>query len=148
MCLRAGGDNIYADSPVEYPEVDPEWVIEQQPDIIVKAVGNEVIPSGSGYGITDASPLKAKRDEIMNPDIRPGWDTIPAIKEGKVYLMTTDIYTGPRATIGVLYMAKWFHPVEFSDIDPAKVHQEWLQKFHGIDPELTGSFIFAYPEFD
>jgi iron complex transport system substrate-binding protein len=40
----------------------------------------------------------------------------------------------------LLYLAKWFHPSLFEDIDPAAIHEQMIQKFFGV--ELDG--VFAY----
>ncbi|NYT10429.1 MAG: hypothetical protein GKC09_10960 [Methanosarcinales archaeon] len=42
----------------------------------------------------------------------------------------------------LLYLAKWFHPELFQDIDPAAVEKDMLQKFYGLN--LEGAW--AYPE--
>jgi hypothetical protein len=37
-----------------------------------------------------------------------------------------------RPAIGLLYMAKWFHPALFADIDPSAVHEQLIQQFFNI----------------
>ncbi len=49
--------------------------------------------------------------------------------------------TGVRSIIGELYLAKWFHPDHFEDIDPEEVHEELVQQFFG--QELEG--VYVYP---
>ncbi len=65
-----------------------------------------------------------------------------AVEDGRVHLLTSDIYTGPRYIIGVMYMAQWLYPDAFADIDPSEIHREYLVRFQGRDIQDT---IFVYP---
>ncbi|MDP3028889.1 MAG: ABC transporter substrate-binding protein [Deltaproteobacteria bacterium] len=133
MCVLAGGHNIASDSSIPYPKVTPEWVLAKNPHIVVKATA-----LGNCYAMTDPGPLKSVRDKIM---ARPAWDNIRAIQERKVYVMASDIWTGPRAIIGISYMAKWFHPEAFKYLDPEKLHREYLERFQGL--KYQG--VYVYP---
>ncbi|MEW6771668.1 MAG: ABC transporter substrate-binding protein [Bacillota bacterium] len=135
MLDAVGARNIAAVLRVPYPKVSPEWVVAQSPQVIIKACGSSI---ACGY---DEKPdaMAKKRAEMMR---RPGWDKITAVRQGKVYLISSEIYTGPRAIIGLAYFAKWVYPDLFRDIDPEAIHKEMLQKFHGI--RLKGAYV--YPE--
>lgn len=130
-----GARNIADALRVPYPKVSPEWVVAQNPEVIIKACGTSV---PSGYG-EKADAMKKKRAEIMR---RPGWDKITAVKQGKVYLLSSEIYTGPRVIVGLTYFAMWLYPELFKDVNPEAVHREMLERFHGI--ELKGAYV--YPE--
>ena len=139
MCGIAGGINIAADLlGGTSVGVDSEWVIEQNPDIIVGYVFSSL---PSGYGVDDMTGIKAKREEIMK---RPGWEYIKAVKDEDVYLIASDISAGQRV-IGTAYMAKLFHPDLFEDLDPQAIHQEYLDRFQRIDYDLNGHGVFVYP---
>ncbi|MDA3832783.1 MAG: ABC transporter substrate-binding protein [Spirochaetales bacterium] len=133
MCVLAGGNNIASNFSIPYPEITPEWVLAKNPHIVVKAAA-----LSNCFAMIDPDPLKSVRDEIM---ARPAWDNIRAVQDGKVYVMTSDIWTGPRAIIGICYMAKWFHPEVFKYLDPEKLHREYLEKFQGI--KYQG--VYVYP---
>jgi len=60
MCLLVGGRNIAADTALPYPKVTPEWVVAQNPEIIVKAAA-----WGNGYQARDAAFFNELRDAIM-----------------------------------------------------------------------------------
>ena len=135
MCEMAGGMNIAADQPVPYPRLSPEWVVKSNPQVIVKAVTSS--RARCGYGVSDPTPLKRLWMEIVS---RPGWDEIGAVKNGRVYLISADIWVGPRGFVGICYMAKWFYPDLFGDLDPEAMHREYLRRFLGV--EAKG--IFAY----
>ncbi len=133
---RAGGINIAAD--LEAPQVSPEWVIEQDPDVIIKSQLPMYIPSG--LGISDPSAMEKLRKEIMS---RPGWNKIKAVKDGRVYILNSNLWTSPRIWLGVIYTAKILYPERFKDIDPDAIHKEYLRKFLDIE----GEGIWCWPLF-
>lgn len=137
MCVLAGGHNIASDLSIPYPEVTPEWILVNNPNVVVKVT--TVTTCGTCYVMTDTGALKGIRDSIMD---RPAWDNIRAVKEGKVYIMANEIWTGPRAIIGTSYMAKWFYPDLFTDFDPEALHREYLERFQGI--KYQG--VYVYPD--
>ncbi|MBE9550843.1 MAG: hypothetical protein IMF13_02220 [Proteobacteria bacterium] len=71
---------------------------------------------------------------------RQAWDHIRAVKEGRVYVMAGDIWTGPRAIIGMSYMAKFFYPDAFKALDPEALHREYMEKFQGIN--YQGMYVY------
>ena len=137
-CDFAGGRNICADLPGI--KVDPEWVMEQNPDIIVKI---ENVHGGRvGYDLDDPSGIIALREEIMN---RPELANVKAVKTGRVYVIEVDYLTvGPNLITGTAYCAKWFHPELFEDFDPKEIHQEYLDRFQGLDFDVSEHGIFVY----
>ena len=140
MCEIAGGTNIAADltgmgSPHSLT-VDSEWVVAENPDIIIK-IPNRI----AGYDVDDVAGIKAARDDITS---RPGWDHIKAVETGNVYLLTIDLHDGPHAVVAAQYYAKWFHPNLFEEMDPQAFHQEYLDRFMGIDYDVKEHGIFVY----
>ena len=141
LCVMAGGKNIAADLSGTYHEVDSEWVLEQNPDIIVKVTTSSI----AGYEVDDPSEIKALRDKIMS---RPGWNSITAGKSESVYTMSRDICYGTDYIVGLTYLAKWFHPELFKDLDPQAIHQEYLTRFQRLDYDLDKHGVFVYPPFE
>lgn len=137
----AGGRNIFADNPVEYPVVDPEAVISRNPDVIVKIVGAGELVFG-GYGDDDPSSFETVRRSITS---RPVWDRIGAVRDGRVHIIHSDVIGGPEYFIGVAYMAKWFYPDLFPDLDPRAVHRQYLEEFQRLDYDLDEHGTFVYP---
>ena len=136
-CTMAGGKNIVTvdmdPGTGSSFSVDPEWVVEQNPDIFLKAVSSNDL----GYATTDISKVIEKRNEIM---CRPELANVNAVKDENVYLHGYEtIYV--RGFIGTLYMAKWFHPELFEDLDPQKIHQDFLERFEG----MPYKGIYVYP---
>ena len=140
---EAGGKDIFADEP--HGSVDPEAVIARNPDIIIKAKY-----PGGGYDLDadNVAELKAVRDEIMS---RPELLNVKAVNAGRVYIITVHLlpylpYSGCRYFAQIAYMAKWFHPELFEDLDPKAIHQEYLTRFQGLDIDLDEKGVFVYPE--
>ncbi|RDV82541.1 ABC transporter substrate-binding protein [Ammonifex thiophilus] len=130
----AGGVNLAAELGTSYPTVTPEWVAAKNPDVIIKYVG---APTMGWKG--DSKKLEEIRQEIMN---RPALKNTNAVKNGRVYLISDKITCAPQGAVGIYYLAKWFHPELFKDIDPGILHRDMLKRFYG--EELKG--IWVYPQ--
>jgi iron complex transport system substrate-binding protein len=123
MCVLAGGSNIAGELAIPYPRVTPEWVVSRNPEAIVKAASY-----GNGYMSVSTEQFNKRRDAIVK---RPAWDHISAVASGNVHVVDSAIWTGPRALIGIAYMARWFHPALFTDIDPGALHKAYMEVFQG-----------------
>ena len=141
-----GAINIAADLPGPggwVPEVDPEWLAEQNPHTVVAQIFPGFYPGSFGYDIDDDSVAIATREQIMAMDVFAGSD---AVQNDGVYLYHCDFMTTPRFVIGVVYWAKWFHPELFEDLDPQAIHQQYLTDFMRIDYDLDEHGVFVSPE--
>jgi iron complex transport system substrate-binding protein len=133
--VRAGGINIAADQPTRAPAMSSEWIIQQNPDVIVKRIS----------GDATAEEMKTIYRELI---ARPGWSGIDAVRNHRVYVVKADVFLTFRYPVGLLYYAKWFHPDLFADIDPEAVHRELIETFFGADEwqMLQQQEAFAYSE--
>jgi iron complex transport system substrate-binding protein len=142
----AGGRNIAGNLSFAYGEVDKEWVLEQDIDAIVVMCWDKQYPETFGYTVPNPklAPEGAKkiRDEIMEQDVFAHTD---AVKNKKVYLLHNELLSTPRHIIAIAYMAKWFYPEMFPDLDPEALHQEYLSRFMDTDYNLSDAGLFAYP---
>jgi len=148
ICVAAGGINIATDLPdlPEKPivEVDPEWLIEENPDVIVKMV--YCSNSGNcGYCEDDPQGMKTLREELMN---RSGWEGMTAVTTDRVYMIDRDLFGSTANFVGATYIAKWFYPDLFEDLDPKAFHQEYLTEYQGLDYDLSEHGVFVYPPLD
>jgi iron complex transport system substrate-binding protein len=125
--IEAGGKNLNAGS--SGTTVTPEFVASGNPDIIIRMISSDT---------HSKSDFQTVYDEITS---RSQISTTDAIKNGRVYIYDSSIFTGLRYPIGLLYWAQWFNPELFSDIDVGAVHQELNQKFYGLP--LDG--VYVYP---
>jgi len=141
--VMAGGRNIAADLPgaSRYGSitVDPEWVIGQNPDIILVTAWAGV--SGA-YATDDPSGMKEVWDSVMN---RPELANVVAVKNGKVVVGHYDIELTPSCVAALTYLAKQLHPDLFDDLDPQAIHQECVDQFKRIDFDVYEDGVFVYP---
>ena len=145
ICLAAGGMNIATDLP-DLPEkqivkVDPEWLIEENPDVIVKIVycGKSGL---CGYGGDDPQEMKQLREELMN---RSGWEGMTAVTTDRVYMIDRDLFGSTANFVSITYLAKWLYPDLFEDLDPEAFHQEYLTEYQRLDYDLSEHGVFVYP---
>jgi iron complex transport system substrate-binding protein len=134
LIKMAGGINIAGELPGDWITVEAEWVLDQNPSIIFRKIYDRTI---LGYDVDDPSGACAVIGDIMS---QPAFKPTDAVKEGKVC-----IHCGLDWFIQATYMAKWFHPDLFDDLDPQAVHQEYLTEFQGLDYDLSERGVFVYP---
>lgn len=116
LIVLAGGENIASDIPVSSPKVNAEWIVSQNPDVILKAA----TPSKNATEITSTWV------QVTN---RTGMNTVTAVKTGQVYIMNSDLAYGPRAFTGLLYTAKILYPDTFRNIHPEDALDSYAGKF-------------------
>jgi len=138
--IAAGANNIFSDLSGGYVYVDAEEVVKRNPEFIVSA------PSyyAGGYDTDDITELSNPWKEIVS---RPELAKVNAVKNGNVYVLSSDAFGGVRHFVAIAYMAKWFHPGLFEDLDPKAIHQEYLIRFQGLDYDLDKHGVFVYPPF-
>lgn len=135
----AGGYNVFSEIPgAKTMNVDPEEVMTRNPDIIVKDT------YAGSYSEDNISALIDVRNEVLN---RPELANTTAVKNGRVYVIAhKDFVYGPSNFIAIAYLAKWFHPDLLDDLgDPQQFHQEYLNRFQGLDFDLNEHGAFVYP---
>jgi iron complex transport system substrate-binding protein len=98
MIQLAGATNIFSDAREDYPQVSAEALLERNPDVILGP-------------ITQSAKL--------TPDLiahRPGWATIKAVRDGRVYLLDGDMTSrfGPRLVDALEALAKALYPELFA----------------------------------
>jgi iron complex transport system substrate-binding protein len=130
-CAMAGGRNI-ASEEQEYPTLESEWIIKQNPDVIVKHVSIET------WGWNSTKEAENIINEIKR---RPGWNNIHAVKNNRIYVFSNEIAWGMDSIVSTAYWAKWFHPA--LDIDPEQIYTEYLTGF--MDIPYPEDRIFVYP---
>lgn len=97
LIALAGGINIAENTSSEYPMVTSEFVIAQDPEVIIYTIG---------YMTTTTA------EEISS---RPGWDGIAAVSGDSIYSMDDNLVSryGPRIVDGLEQMAALLHPELF-----------------------------------
>ena len=116
MVELANATNISAKLMVPYPRISTEWLLEENPHVIIKIISADII--------TDTM-----HERLIN---RAGWNRLEAVKNGQVYLISSELSSSPRSMIGSLYIAKWCYPERFAAISPDSIHADWLGKYYGV----------------
>ena len=109
--------NVYGNNSIpEWPVVNSEWVLEKDPDFIIK------------NGVTEDSNVSLKKtyDSFLN---RPGYRNLQACKTNRVFVINSEIVSSPKAILGLMYLAKVCYPNLFSDISPDKIKEEYISNF-------------------
>jgi iron complex transport system substrate-binding protein len=98
----AGGQNIFENATDAYPTVSAESIIEENPQIIVFPTQMGVESFWGNYTMVAA---------------RPGWSTISAVVNNKMYTISGDIIDepGPRQIDCLEMLAKIIHPEIFGN---------------------------------
>ena len=94
----AGGENIAANASNEYPELTSEFIIAQNPEVIVYTIGPMTTTTES---------------EIAG---REGWSGISAVAGDNIYSIDDNLLSryGPRIVDGFEQLAEMIHPELFS----------------------------------
>ena len=99
MIERAGGEDVFGSARTPSFRIAIEDVIEAAPDILLIAP--------CGYSAEQA------RDEYKSMAFPETWQTIPAVRNGRVYALEANGYfsrPGPRLVTGIEALAKVLHP--------------------------------------
>jgi iron complex transport system substrate-binding protein len=127
----AGGVNL-GDKVVKGSsgDVDPEFVINENPDVIIFTCNNN-FPEGQrvviGYTVNSTRPAKEALKGLIN---RPKWEELQAVKNGRIYLIHHGFcHEKIFQFFALQYLAKWLHPELFKDLNPYANLQEFYNKF-------------------
>jgi len=137
LCVCAGGVNI-AEGYVEgYADVETEWILHENPDVIVG------ISYKGGYETDDSTLMKEHYDEIRG---LPGFEeNVSAVINDRVHIISNAFTFAPHYPAALAQMAKWLYPANFTDFKPEAIHQEYIDKFLGIDYDVYSQGVFVYP---
>ncbi|SOC23260.1 ABC transporter substrate-binding protein [Thalassospira xiamenensis] len=133
----AGGQNIFADRiPGVINQISVEQLLVDQPDIYVAtAIGGATMTDEQNVGriilgtYADAETSRASLAKNME---RTGLPQLDAVKNGKVYAAWHHFYNTPMNVTLLQSMAKWFHPDQFSDLDPDATLAEFFDRFQPV----------------
>ena len=145
MVTLAGGRSIAEDLPAYLEssyriEVDPEWVIESDPDYMIFIT--IILTPPIGYDSDDISGIS---QALLSFKSRPEYANLTAVKNNQVYIINGNLRNdASKGLIGAAYLARIFHSYNV-DLDPEDLHQEYLQRFLGLDYDLDEHGVFIYP---
>jgi iron complex transport system substrate-binding protein len=107
MVELAGGVNCFGDKETGSFQLNWPDIVASQPEVII------LMPCGFEVkrALQDV-PLLAEKE---------GWESIPAVRNNRVYAIDASAYTsrsGPRLVIGLEIIAEMIHPELFSGLIP------------------------------
>lgn len=142
MFELAHARNIFAEDAegINAKEVDPEAVIQRDPDVIVKCITPDAARSGTG--LYSPPPLEQFREVYQSIISRPAWDSVKAVKNDEIYFMTQFSHGGACKLVGTMYIAKWLYPDLLPELDPDEVFRAWMEDFQGFK-NVEGHFYTA-----
>lgn len=90
----AGGRNVFADAPGQWPQVSMEVVVRRQPDIVL-------------ISQTETSPI-----DVGSLESAVGWRELRAVRQGRALQVEANLYNrpGPRVAEAARRLAELLHP--------------------------------------
>lgn len=128
----AGGINIAEDEPVRSPELNAEYIVQRNPDIIIRRVSGD-------WG--DEALEKMLQSIYERPSIK----SINAIQNNNVYIIKSDLFLSLRYPAGVSYFAHWFYPDALDNLGPAKIHERIVTELYGREEWEQLLETYVYP---
>ena len=107
MVELAGGISAFGDKTQSSMRLDWDEIVASQPEVIL------LMPCGFD--------LDRAREDIPTLTSLRGWDSLPAVQQGRAYVLDASAYTsrlGPRLITGLEIMAQLIHPELFSGMLP------------------------------
>lgn len=131
----AGCINVMAGSRQTYPEVSDEWILEQNPDLIVKT--SSTTAGRLGRLVTDDRAARREYERLVS---RTGWSGLDAVKNRRLLIISSDL---DNSVTGILAIAKTAYPALFADLDPLAIDAEIQRAFFHNDAPQNG--VLLYP---
>lgn len=132
----AGGHNIGPEIlGTDETTITPEKLVEVNPDKLIVTGGEwaqdpQKTDAFSHVALGYQADETAARDSFGGPLKTPGMEQLTAPKEGDYFAVYHQFYDSPYNVFALEAFAKWLHPEEFGDLDPAKdfedFHAEWM----------------------
>lgn len=133
MLVNAGGVNIFGDPTITAKTIDPEKILLENPDLIIKTSSGLALKNTGVYTPPTIDDHLAISSEMLS---RPGWSDLKAVQNDDFYITTGFSSGGLGKMIGTVYTAKWLYPEEMKDVDPDAIFAKWME-FQGM-PTVDG----------
>jgi len=143
MIVKAGGVNIAENlnSSSGVAEADWEWLLSEDPEIIISNV--VAAEDKSGYCANESAYEYMKKVlGILQNDTTI--NSTSAGKNGRIFIICTDVNRGPMQAAGMVLMAKLIHPDLFKDLD----YQNILKEYYETWQKIPYQGIYVYPSLE
>jgi iron complex transport system substrate-binding protein len=135
---KAGGTNVMEEDEA-YPKVEWEWVVSQDPEVIIKTdylKSSDGLPGWSLTSSGDVKALEEMRNDILS---RPGAQNISAVKNDRVYVVSAQTLFGLDNVAGLQRLAEILHPG--IALEPEEAYGEYLD-FMRLEEQSDRMFVF------
>ena len=125
MLEYAQADNIF--KTAKSTEIDIEAVVQKNPDVIIKVGAAGVDPQ---YIPPTAAEFQKRKEALRS---RPGWETVTAVKNDQILLLSQYVHGGASKLVGTMYIAKFLYPEYLPELHPELVFKDWVTKYQQLD---------------
>ena len=126
LIIESGGHNAAARRGNDALLVDADWVVRQNPEIIIRIVSTDVL----GPGVTSTAQAAAVRSNLL---YRPGLEGVSAVINRRILLLSDALLQSEEGRlIAKLYIAHTMYPTLFSDVNIADVAHQ-IKESGGMD---------------
>ncbi len=139
MIVAAGGVNMFGDPELEGDTIDPEQILQTDPDLILKTTSGGALKNTGVYTPPAEGEFAVVGEEMVQ---RPGWSGLSAVRDGDVHMITGFAGGGLGKIIGSGYLATWLYPDEMEGFDPDEVFARWLD-LQGV--EMVDGHTYTVP---
>lgn len=128
LLALAGGENLSAVDAPWYAKVAPEQLIAEAPEVYIASGG--AYASARRPSIGPGLRPERGREGLRRLCERRGFETLPAVRNGRVHGIWTGLVTvQPLNILFVEVAGKWLHPDAFQDVEPATTLAEINRRF-------------------
>ncbi len=118
----AGGKNIAADLVADSTQIDPEYLLDSNPDFII-------LPYSLGFG-AELDEVNSVFTEYLK---RTGWGQLKAVQNNELYELSHSQSRDQFCFFPTLMLSKLFHPEEMAEVEPLDVLKEYFERYMLID---------------
>ncbi|NLA10518.1 MAG: ABC transporter substrate-binding protein [Firmicutes bacterium] len=124
----AGGINLARDLEQDYPTINVEWIVEQNPDVILI----------TSYDLGYAAEEDGGAAELVNLVLANKGVAATAAGKGEQVYVTASLASTPY--LSAQFVAKWLYPDLFADIDPEDALKDYFDQWLGVP--FKGSWVY------
>ena len=140
---NCGGINIAKGIIERWGPINPEYLLDTNPDVII-ITGSYWPDEPDSMRLGYYADIEESRQLLEAFTERPGWDTLSAVKNNRVYSIHHGLARDIWDFAAIQFMAKCFYPDEFNDLDPEETLKEFHERFLPVD--YSGVWMLSLEE--